>query len=100
MAAAPSRRSAAGLAPGPARTAEYCRTAIDAGDGDVELRAGLDEDRPPEDPVLLCAGELLALIEDALVERGDQPEQRDGARLVDLGERQAVCGHLVEADVL
>ena len=46
---------------------------LDAGDRDVELGAGRDEDRPLEDAVLLGADELLALVEeDALLQRVDE----------------------------
>ena len=36
---------------------------LDAGDGDRQLRAGADEHRDVEDPVLLGADELLAVVE-------------------------------------
>ena len=73
---------------------------LDAGDGDRQLRAGADEHRDVEDPVLLGADELLAVVEQhGLVERVDDGELGHRAGVGGLADREAARQRLVERDV-
>lgn len=74
--------------------------ALDARNGHCDVRLSLNQDRSIEDPVLLCAHELLAFVEeDVRVERVRDEERADRAGFTDLGDREtAGCG-LVQADV-
>ena len=73
---------------------------LDAGDGDRQLRAGADEHGDVEDPVLLGADELLAVVEQhGLVERVDDRELGHRAGVGGLADREAARQRLVERDV-
>ena len=73
---------------------------LDAGDRDRQLRAGADEDGDVEDPVLLRADELLAVVEQhVVVERVDDRELRHRAGVGGLGDHEAARKRLVERDV-
>ena len=82
-----------GAAPVPA-------TLLDARDGDRQLRARLDEDADVEDPVLLRADELLAVVEQhPRARRVLDDELRHGARVGRLVDVEPARKRLVERDV-
>ena len=73
---------------------------LDARDGDRQLRAGADEHGDVEDPVLLGADELLAVVEQhGHVERVDDRELGHRAGVRGLADREAARERLVERDV-
>ena len=73
---------------------------LDAGDGDRHFRAGTDEDGDVEDPVLLGADELLAVVEQhGFVERVDDRELGHRTGIRGLADREATRQCLVERDV-
>jgi len=65
-------------------------TLLDAGDGNARLALRRDEHRHVQDPVLLRAEQLLAVVEeDARLERVRHEELGHGAGRVDLGHAEA-----------
>ncbi len=73
---------------------------LDARDGDRQLRAGLDEHAHIEDPVLLRADELLAVVQQhARAGRVLDDELRHGARVGRLVDVEPARQRLVERDV-
>jgi hypothetical protein len=76
-------------------------SALDAVNGNGQLRLGLGEDRPLDDPVLLHTDELFALVEeDELVEGVLDVQLLDDAVLVDLENLDPARDRFVQADVL
>jgi hypothetical protein len=74
-------------------------TLLDATDRDLELRARRDQDRALEDPVLLRADELLALVEEGGGGEGVRDKEGlDRAGLVELGDGEAAGEGFVQAD--
>ena len=75
---------------------------LDAGDGDRQLRASLDEHGHVEDPVLLRADELLAVVEQHPCRRVGlcTSELRHRAGVGGLVDTEAARERLVEGDVL
>jgi hypothetical protein len=86
-----------------ARSGAACAPAslLDAGDGDLRLANGGDENGDVEDAVLLRAEQLLAVVqEDVLVERVGREQLRHGARRVELGDLEPERHRLLEREVL
>jgi hypothetical protein len=90
-----ARRGGEGCAP-PAPAA-----ALDTRDGDTRIRARRDEDGDVQNPVLLGAHELLAVVQqDAPFERVEREELRNASGLIDLGDVEAERRGLVEGQVV
>jgi hypothetical protein len=82
-------------------TARTPATFLDAGDRQACLALRRHEHGHVEDPVLLCAGELLAVVEqDVRIERVMRQELRHGPGRVDLGHAEAERDRLLEQDVV